>query len=146
MKCFILLLAFSLVSSSLYAQGTRVLKICLNAYPLSSSTLVGVDSIQIKYSAPTKIKIKNAEKFLVELEKGLNKKDTISLRMFKPNFVRLFFRIYYKGGEIRSIYLAQGSSLLYGKKLYQLDNDLKHIIRKFIPNKDGYLPVKSNNK
>ncbi|MBF9239817.1 hypothetical protein I2I05_20655 [Hymenobacter sp. BT683] len=141
------LLALGLLPAGLYAQtGRPVRKIRLHAYPYSSSTLIGVDTTQLAYAAALKTTVKHAATFLAALEQALDQRDTIAVHTFRGNFVRFFFKVYYRDGGTRSIYLAQGRTLLYGQRLYTLDNELKHLIRGFIPRADEYLPVRALKK
>lgn len=138
------LLALWLLPAGLYAQqGKPVKKIHLHAYPYSSSTLTGVDTTQLEYSAPTTLNLRHAATFLAALEQALGQRDTIALHSFRGNCVRFFFKVYYRDGGTRSIYLAQGRTLLYGKRLYTLDDELKQLIRGVIPLADEYLPVRT---
>ena len=90
--------------------------------------------------------LKHPARFLTQLEQALAKRDTIPLAAFKANFVRFWFSVSYRSGTVQSIYLAQGSSLLMGHRLYKLDDELKGIIRQFIPDGGEYLPERRITK
>lgn len=121
----------------------KVQAVSLHAYSLSSSIWIPVDTVSIRESAPLKIRLKEPACFVVQLEQALTKRDTIPLATFKGSFGRFWFQVSYRDGTVRSIYLAQGSSLLIGRRLYKLDNELKNVIREYIPAKDEYLPVRN---
>lgn len=97
----------------------------------------------IHYSAPLKVKLKHPKQFIAQLEQALSARDTIPLKSFKASFVRLGFTVSYQRGGVQSFYIAQGSSLLWGHRLYILDRGLKELIRQYIPDKDVYLPLLS---
>ena len=120
----------------------KVREVRLHAYPLSSSTLIGVDTVQIQSSAPLKVKLKSPVRFVTQLEQAISTRSTISAAAFKGDFVRFWFQVSYDDGTVRSIYIAQGSTLLMGHQLYKLDSVLKELIREYIPDKDEYLPVR----
>ncbi|MFD2718070.1 hypothetical protein ACFST9_05050 [Hymenobacter monticola] len=134
----ILSAAFVAVKPPLKVRAVR-----LHAYSLSSSIWIPVDTLSIQNSAPLKIKLKEPARFVAQLEQALAARDTIPMDGFKSSFVRFWFQISYQNGTIRSVYLAQGSSLLIGTRLYKLDNELKKLIREYLPEKDTYLPVSS---
>ena len=121
----------------------KVREVRLHAYSLSSSTLIGIDTVQIQYSAPLKVKLKSPARFVTQLEQAISTRSTISASAFKSDFVRFWFQVSYDNGTVRSIYIAQGSTLLMGHQLYKLDNGLKELIREYIPAKDEYLPIRS---
>jgi hypothetical protein len=146
MKIAYLLLAIQLMCLPLRGQIPSVRKVELSAYSLSSSTLISIDTIRIHYSAPYKAKIKHPYQFISRLNILLSKKDTIPVSNFKLNYVRFLFKVYYKNGKNKSIYLAQGSSLLIDNKLYVLDRALKDLIREFLPDKDILLPIAKSSK
>lgn len=77
-----------------------------------------------------------------QLEAALATRDTLALREFRPQFVRFWFHVSYRGGGRRSIYVAQGSTLLLGRRLYRLDEALKELLRAYLPMPapDEYLP------
>lgn len=143
MKKVSLVLVACLSAWSARAQAPRVRSVRLNAYPLSSSTLIGVDSVDIQQSAPTKVTLKQGKVFVRQLDKMLAAKDSIPMGRFKSRFVRFRFNVFYQGGTTRAIYVAQGSTLLSRGRLYRLDNELKILLRAFIPNPDEYLPVRA---
>jgi hypothetical protein len=99
----------------------------------------------IRYDAPLKKRLKQPARFIKELEAALVTRDTLALREFKPQFVRFWFCVSYRGGGSRSIYVAQGSTLLVGHRLYQLDAGLKDLLRAYLPVQEPqvYLPLQS---
>jgi hypothetical protein len=89
--------------------------------------------MQIRYDAPLKKRLKQPARFIRQLEAALATRDTLALREFKPQFVRFWFCVSYRGGGSRSIYVAQGSTLLLGRRLYKLDTGLKDLLRAYLP-------------
>jgi len=134
---------FSAHTSSPVNTHAKVSEVRLHAYPLSSSTLTGIDTVQIQSSAPLKVKLKSPARFITQLEQAIATRSPISKTAFKDDFVRFWFQVSYDDGTVRSIYIAQGSTLLMGHKLYKLDSGLKETIREYIPAKDEYLPIRS---
>jgi hypothetical protein len=75
-----------------------------------------------------------------ELWTVLAHKDTVSWQAFRPGFVRFWFHVSGPSGSY-DLYLAQGATFVYGRRLYHLDQELFKVIRRHIPEKDTYLPL-----
>ena len=101
---------------------------------MSASTVSGVDTVEIHYRAPMNAHLKRPALFARELQAVLAGKDTISWQAFRPEFVRFWFHV---SGPHTSydLYLAQGATLVYGRRLYRMDRDLFEFFRRHIPEK-----------
>ncbi len=141
------LFIFLLITITLHAQSNSVSKIFVHAYSMSSSTVRPIDTLSIKKYAPLMVKIKHPKQFISKLENEILNKDTISLKLFKNQFVRLYFEVKLRNSRKSSVYISLGSSLLYNRKLYNFDKDLKVLIRASLPNryKDYYIPIISKH-
>ena len=113
----------------------------LHAYPYSSSTLIGVDTFQLRYSAPLKTRIQHPSTFVARLDAALARRDTLPRAEFRDQFVRFYFAIRDTRGCTRAVYVAQGRTLLNGRRLYRLDDELKTLLRAYLPRPDEFLPM-----
>jgi hypothetical protein len=89
------------------APPKQVKTVWVHAYALSSSTLIGIDSMRIRAEAPLKKQLQQPARFIRQLEAALATRDTVVLRAFKPQFVRFWFCVSYRGGGSCSIYVAK---------------------------------------
>ena len=124
---------------------TPSIRVSLRAFPLGAFTKIPIDTGMIQVVHSMDAVLKRPARFVAELHAVLARKDTVSWQAFRPGFVRFWFHVTSPSGSY-NIYLAQGATLVWGRRLYRVDRELKVVFRRYIPEKDTYLPVAKRRK
>ena len=141
--CVLLLLR---TGAPCYSQIPKAnIRVAFRAFPLGAFTKLPIDTVMIQVVHPMDTVLKHPSRFMTELRLMLAHKDTVSWQAFHSNFVRFWFHVTDLSGSY-NLYVAQGSTLVWGHRLYRMDREIKEVFRRYIPEKNTYLPIAKRSK
>lgn len=113
----------------------------LNAFKAGTFTKIAIDTSIIKLLSSKDVQLTEPDDFVRKLNRALTNRDTVPLSLFNNNKVRMAFMVRESSDKSYNIFISTQKYLLLGKRVYKLDNGLKRVIRRHIPEPDGYLPI-----
>jgi hypothetical protein len=107
---------------------------------MGAFTKFPIDTGMIQVVSPLNTVLLHPARFDKQLRTVLAHKDTVAWQAFRPGFVRFWFHVTGPNTSY-NLYLAQGGTLVCGRRLYRLDRELYDVLRRYVPDKDTYLPL-----